>query len=661
MKRIILSLTLFLFVFSNYLDACVVGNPPTSVCDFRQYDTSFDWKPPTFEYYKAGSSSNPITIQSPFYSGQQSANSNIYFLSATPEKDYEFDDGWRYVTHDFGEPTRKINHPYFVLYQIRSGMLRVFVAVDQLEGQNTEAMVTLDWLSGTKSAILDHYNGKDYVHAVDNFDPDAKARVPNFFTNNVNPPYWLHADFNMNYDPCTCLYSSTLRIRANLIAQSSLSFEIDGTLLQEIDNNGRAGSAGGFAGLTNSAKGFTAAFKDGSSGYTTFQKVLKPDPTTGAGGGISSLAEFVSLLTGTGKIIGGILKFVNLFTGSTAAPSAATTPMVFKADLDGSGTMMQESPYKTINMETPGSEITVVESFLPGYDNVMGVFNLLKTPKIKREIHFDPDGVDPERPVGHRFILEEPIQYVANPRAAINMAASNTMIKVGYDYVTLSGQKVSTDAYDISCFSDFILAINGNSSHNNPDPNQFYVKIIAVFGDYTGNSMPIVARYKVDLTSQNIYSWVDHVTGSVPSNSCSGYYYPASPGQISAVCNGSRYTNKSGNLKEDKSDTRSSDNDEGEEIEERADNLTNSDKLIIYPNPSAHSVTVRYGLAEQGRISIKLMNLQGQLLKVVVNEENHYPGTYEVGLGLDDISNGAYILVRETADGISQGKIMVQK
>ena len=681
MKQFFLPLLFFSLFSYGYLQACVVGNPPTSICDFRSYDTSDDlnWTTTTFDYYKAGSSNNPVQLQSPFHTVPGNANGNIYFLSATPEKDYSSNDGWRYVTHDFGEllpdnTERTIRNPYFVLYNYRSSILRVFIAVDELWDQNKEAMVTIDWLSGSRTALLDHYNGHDYNNSVEDFDNMAKARVPNYFTNNVSPPYWLHADFNMNYDPCTCLYSSTMRIEANLIQQSNLEFEIDGQLLQEIDEDGRSGNAGTYAGLTgDELKGFNAAFKDGSSGFNTLKKVFKPTQDANGntvGGAINNFGEFVSFLGGAGTIVGGVLKLVSFFTGASSAPSPRTTPMVFKADLKATGTMESEDSYKEINMETPGSEISVLPEFLPDYDNVMGTFNLLTTPKVRRTHYTYTFLTGGPRPFTFTYELTEPLEYVVNPRTGINMAATGNMIKVAYDYVDSNGEQQSTPAFDLNCFQDFTFAQTLIPYQEVPafaNPDSFYVKIIALFYDYSGNAMPYIARYKVDMDRvTNSWSYPPSQSSILPDENCSGFYLTASNERISEVCNGSKYQGQSGNLLPEDGgavarEQDPSDNPEEDRITNREDILTNSDQLIIYPNPTPHSVTLRYGLAEKGRIKITLMNLQGQVLKVVLNESNHYPGTYEIGVDVSDLSNGTYLLSRETDAGTTVGRFNVQK
>jgi hypothetical protein len=73
-------------------------------------------------------------------------------------------------------------------------------------------------------------------------------------------------------------------------------------------------------------------------------------------------------------------------------------------------------------------------------------------------------------------------------------------------------------------------------------------------------------------------------------------------------------------------------------------------KFIIYqnvPNPFSRSTTIRYQLKTNGYVSLKVYNIQGQLVRALANEDKKV-GSYEVRWnGYDDngqrVSNGIYI------------------
>jgi len=87
-------------------------------------------------------------------------------------------------------------------------------------------------------------------------------------------------------------------------------------------------------------------------------------------------------------------------------------------------------------------------------------------------------------------------------------------------------------------------------------------------------------------------------------------------------------------------------------------------KFKIYqntPNPFSQSTIIKYQLAQAGKVSLKLYNIQGQLVKVLVNEDKKM-GSHEVQWnGRDNngqmVSNGVYIYKLNTG-GKSMAKRM---
>ena len=90
---------------------------------------NLDWEnTPSFTFYLSSNNGAPSYISNPFFASGTTCNNNIFpFCNNTsPYNDISSSDGWRFVTKDFGQPTNTIECPVFVLYNIYSGMLRVF-------------------------------------------------------------------------------------------------------------------------------------------------------------------------------------------------------------------------------------------------------------------------------------------------------------------------------------------------------------------------------------------------------------------------------------------------------------------------------------------------------------------------------------------------------
>ncbi|UCE26473.1 MAG: T9SS type A sorting domain-containing protein [Candidatus Coatesbacteria bacterium] len=76
-----------------------------------------------------------------------------------------------------------------------------------------------------------------------------------------------------------------------------------------------------------------------------------------------------------------------------------------------------------------------------------------------------------------------------------------------------------------------------------------------------------------------------------------------------------------------------------------------------YPNPAGTSAKVKYALPEDGHVTIKLYNIAGQVVKVLVDEDAA-AGTYVKDVNANDLASGVY-LYRMEAGGYSAVKKMV--
>jgi hypothetical protein len=78
-------------------------------------------------------------------------------------------------------------------------------------------------------------------------------------------------------------------------------------------------------------------------------------------------------------------------------------------------------------------------------------------------------------------------------------------------------------------------------------------------------------------------------------------------------------------------------------IEEYRDN--NALTLSNYSNPFRESTTFRYSLPFEGRVTLSVYNLAGQLVKTVINNKPETRGTYSLGFGDANIEAGIYFAI----------------
>src|SRR5579872_2499494 len=324
------------------------NNAPCSINPPANTD-NWDWRGTTlYSFYLQGNYSNPVSIPSPWYASENASsdynNPNVNDFDLQNPKDYEPTDGWVLVRREFGSPGNPINHPYFILYNVNTAILRVFVAITTVIGQNNSAVISLTYGSGGATAVkrtasLEHYSplinefssvatrfsaGEGTVSSFDNNVPEVD--VPNTYAFDL--PYWLHADFTMNYDPCTCNSLSQLYFDVKLVSSSALTFTLNGQAVQQVGSQ-----SGGIANVLSAAKnllGVVAGFSTGFGALSTLLSLSGAD------------TEDVNGVKGFGQFLG----LSSFFTGFTNSPPSA--PIVYNINMTANGSITEDAGHKQI-------------------------------------------------------------------------------------------------------------------------------------------------------------------------------------------------------------------------------------------------------------------------------------------------------------------------
>jgi hypothetical protein len=82
------------------------------------------------------------------------------------------------------------------------------------------------------------------------------------------------------------------------------------------------------------------------------------------------------------------------------------------------------------------------------------------------------------------------------------------------------------------------------------------------------------------------------------------------------------------------------------------------DLMQNYPNPFNPATNIRFALPEKSFVTIKVYNLLGQLIKILVNNERLDVGTHQTSFNGDNLSSGIYFYTIQT-DKFTQTKKMV--
>jgi hypothetical protein len=105
------------------------------------------------------------------------------------------------------------------------------------------------------------------------------------------------------------------------------------------------------------------------------------------------------------------------------------------------------------------------------------------------------------------------------------------------------------------------------------------------------------------------------------------------------------------------------DNRQGWEIYYEIDNVGISEAsgleyLEVYPNPSSDEIHIRFEVADNNQLKIKMLNLTGQT--VYTEDHINFSGVYQKDISVKDLPAGFYFLEIETSEGTTGQKILVK-
>lgn len=513
---------LYLFIAMGCL---LIAFTSSSQCTIRTVTTkwnatgtsnTWDW---TTQFYTDAYIKNRTsnTIPSPFYNPNSTfQNPNLIFLQNAAVKDLDPDDGWELLVKDFGNnsnlPATAVSNPFFALYNRHLGLIRAFfLVVDPLSGTNNGATMSLMFEGGSphnETALLSF--ASPIVKPLDQFEKNVIVRVPNKYSNEFD--YWLFADFPVSYDPCTCLFQSQLTFTVQLIqtTNASLAIKLTGGLTGTVKQIIKAAPDGVESGLfSNSALNWVnGVVKSGNEGYkswTSFKDAglgfmdyfIKQAPEKAkVSSELSDLTSFFSNI----PYVGGVLGVFDFLIGGGRKSATSAGPMAMQANLkldvtgtaDGKLELSTVRGYRTIN--TPGSQATGSGSGTPTYDNVLGVFALLETPKIEYiefsrapnqgigytmpNPGYDPNCVEtPDDPYAcynnyptisseigiydtkiRQYKLAAPIKYAINPAANLNLIDIKAALVIYDSVIDYSGALGASSGWNFPATFDNVNA-----------------------------------------------------------------------------------------------------------------------------------------------------------------------------------------------------------
>lgn len=209
-------LTVFLIRFSD-AQPCLrnittdPNNPSNTFCDQILNDPAFDWQQyyfPVNPNFFMGES----IITSPFFEGQNGFLSYLWNEVIYGPLDFQPADGWEILTYGFAPEVDEL--AYLILYNKYRSIIRVLTALPQtqFDYQYTAVNLIIEYQGTAQdkaTAILNPVNGTSQPLDTETSVVGTSSTVNNPSVN----LHFFHAEFPVEYDPCTCNLNNDLNLK----------------------------------------------------------------------------------------------------------------------------------------------------------------------------------------------------------------------------------------------------------------------------------------------------------------------------------------------------------------------------------------------------------------------------------------------------------------
>ncbi|QNL21024.1 T9SS type A sorting domain-containing protein [Hyphobacterium sp. CCMP332] len=549
---------LFLMVISSPLAAQQIPCPPTGVMTDpsnpvnnqhpNYLNNFFDW---TQDPYNVNFVGGAVQQQANPYNVNNGGVTSLYGTD-----DFEPEDGWELLYVDLG--LDKLGNPllpptasgqlFFVLYNKFRSIIRVFVAIDQLN-QNNLTEIVLEIEGDYNTALLGSVN--KVQKPLKNFDPTAVASNVQKLTNGGTlVKHWHYADFPVNYDPCTCTPPisnpggiSNLKFDVNLIDEATIELKgFSNGSIQTIVNkaNASSSSSANWNDFYGTVKKAGQLIETGKKGYKSFS-VFKTDAKNTATGksketdmksGIDNLGSFLTNNIPELKAVPYIseaLSIIDFFVGGGKKKDGANTvslpPMSIQLEHNFSGTLTSNFNYFTKPLFTPGSSF-VPNNQLPNFDDryplyneILGVYTLLEKPIIEmytgwtyRQVSSLPGGYYETRIRKWFNINQQSIKIALNPASDLNIVEEYFQLNVvdlnRHSIIATSGGSVindtqwTSDLIPLACAEENAIIIDESKIgfiHPNLNIDDLNLSLILVFENNNGEKFLHKSTWETEL------------------------------------------------------------------------------------------------------------------------------------------------------------------
>ncbi|MDI1235500.1 MAG: T9SS type A sorting domain-containing protein [bacterium] len=456
---------LFLLILVNF------GTLHSQPCSTRTYSPTWDWRedipsPHKYNtYIRKNLVSNQVDLPSPFYDG---TNSNTLLFALENIKDYQPENGWVVITAGLGKCStpgncsyaEAVDHPYFILYNKYTSVLRIFANIIDPQQNYQSAFISVNFydpqnnIGHYESALLNQH--KPISEPLDNFVKLVEMQAINFYNNTES--FWLYADFPVAYDPCTCKDMPIIQFKISLKSVGTISLNLNTVTTQLVDNSGFLNPSLDFKSIISYVAGIGEA---GAKSLTNTQNAIDNFDKT-----ISTMipslhskmdadkAVFLQLLALVPKVGAMVGVFDYFASGGKENDKENIKPIVYETKGALSGNISYTSIFSTPTITLPGSNNSNIQNntLVPEYNNILGVFNLIESPILERISYklctnCGSAGNFSIPPIITEYKVKEDLKYVLNPASDLEIINFDVAVIMEYEGST---PPVNFDPYGIA-------------------------------------------------------------------------------------------------------------------------------------------------------------------------------------------------------------------
>lgn len=354
--------------------------------------------------------------------------------------------------------------------------------------------------------------------------------------------------------------------------------------------------------------------------------------------------------------------------GKTSPQTVQLMPMAVNLSVKLSGTMQTSNQYHNITFTNPGSlDAQNDPDIYPFYNESLGVFNLLNTPKflLRRQRALIPN-LPPWRGLWTlQFKLKEAFKYIINPTSGLQLqdaqvayvGLSNTNVAnppstYGAGFNFLEGKDAESGRWEyrteyvpIQCLSNDNQFVYQFIEGTNPDvPTKFYLKFILNFkrvSNPSAQNILMIMKYPIAIEqTSNVITG-----GSFNPNSClGGIISQANASEVNTFCTSTKYTRNRANR-----------------VSPRG--IINTHPVInslkLSPNPASTHINVSGSLSTTKVVKVEIVDMLGKI-HAIYNEQ--LQGDFSKSYATSSLANGVYIMRTHYSNGeIRTFKFIISK